>query len=321
MAPIVRTVRGDIPPSALGITYMHEHLIVDSPLVADRFPHIHLPSVAEAIAEVATCRAAGVGTMVDAMPCAAGRDVGRLVAVSDSTGMHIVAATGLHHPRYYEGRPWTQHAAVEDLADLFTADLTEGVDRWDYSGPVVSRTEFRAGIIKVATRGGTLSGPEHRLFEAAAEAHLRTGAAILTHCEDGRGGLEQVAALRALDVQLEKVVLSHTDKHPDARYHAALLESGVNLEYDQALRQKADQPRGTATLLTEMLGAGHVGRLLLGTDGARRSLWRTLGGSPGLDYLVTGYREVLRRRGVDAATLHTLLVENPARVLAFDPAR
>jgi len=56
-----------------------------------------------------------------------------------------------------------------------------------------------------------------------------------------------------------------------------------------------------------------------GPGGARRSLWRALGGSPGLAWLLTGFFAVLDRQGVDAATRRRLLVDNPARVLSLSP--
>jgi predicted metal-dependent phosphotriesterase family hydrolase len=302
----VRTVLGDVAPGDLGVTYLHEHLIIDAPLVADRFPHISLPSVEEATAEVATCAAAGVGAMVDAMPCAAGRSVEKLVAVSRATRVHVIAATGLHTAKYYDPHPWTQSEPTEVLASLFTADIVEGVDRYDYTGPVVRRTEHRAGIIKAATLGEEPTDAERRLFEAAAETHRGTGAPILTHCDGGRGALAQVELLRDLGVPLDRVVLSHTDKHPDPAYHRELLASGVNLEYDQTLRD----PGATARLLARMLEAGFAAQLLLGTDGARRSLWRTLGGTPGLACLAESFP-------LDPPTRQTLLVTNPARLLTL----
>jgi predicted metal-dependent phosphotriesterase family hydrolase len=314
---VVRTVLGDIPAERLGVTYLHEHLIIDSPLVADRFPHIHLPSVDDAVAELRLCAGAGVGAMVDAMPCAAGRDVLKLAAISRATGIQVVAVTGLHTARYYDGHPWTSREPAAVLADLLTADITEGIDRYDYTGPVIRRTEHRAGMIKVAALGVELSDAEGRLFDAAAEAHHRTGAPILTHCEGGLGGLAQVERLAELGVPLSRVVLSHTDKHADLGYHRELLTTGVNLEYDQALRQDPGEQRGTAWLLSAMLAEGYRDQLLLGTDGARRSLWRTLGGAPGLAWLAAGFSAVLESWGVDAGTRRTLLVDNPARVLGI----
>ena len=67
----VRSVLGDVAPSHLGRTLVHEHLILDNELIRRDFAHIHLPSVDDAVAEVESCRKVGIGAMVDVMPAAA----------------------------------------------------------------------------------------------------------------------------------------------------------------------------------------------------------------------------------------------------------
>lgn len=315
---IVRTVLGDIDPADLGTTYLHEHLIIDSSFVATRLPHIHLPHADEAVTELALCRAAGVGAMVDAMPSASGRDASRLATVAQRSGVHIVASTGLHTEKYYPGHEWALEAPIDELADLFISEIQSGMNRYGDSGPAVERTRHRAGIIKVATGGAGPTGRARRLFEAAAIAHQTTGAPILTHCEEGAGAAEQIGLLTELGVPLSRVVLSHTDKIPDKGLHADLLASGVNLEYDQALRQAGDEESSTAELLAAMIDAGYLAQLMLGTDGARRTLWASLGGTPGLAWLVTGFGEVLAARGIDEAARYALLTANPAGFLSFE---
>ncbi len=61
-----------------------------------------------------------------------------------------------------------------------------------------------------------------------------------------------------------------------------------------------------------MVEEGHADQILLGTDAARRSLWKTLGGSPGLAWLATGFAEILEVLGLDAAIRQQILVTNPA---------
>lgn len=317
---MVRTVLEDVAPEALGVTYLHEHLIIDSPLVAEQLPHIHLPSADEAMAEVELCAAAGAGTMVDTMPAGSGRDPVRLAEVSRRTGVRVVAVTGLHTEKYYVGQPWAQDATADQLTELFIADIADGMDRFDHRGPAVERTGHRAGLIKAVTQGEGLTDRDRRLFAAAAESHRRTGAPILTHCEEGVGALQQLELLRDLEVPLHRVVLSHTDKVPEPGLHRELLSSGVNLEYDQALRQAGDDEPATARLVIQMIEAGFLDQLMLGTDGARRSLWSSLGGAPGLAWLLTGFAEVLEAVGVDAASRRTLLVTNPARFLTMEAA-
>ena len=147
----VRTVLGDVDPDDLGITYAHEHVILDAPIVVDRFPHILLDDVDRAVAELQDCAASGVGCVVDAMPCAGGRDATRLAEVSRRSGVHVIATTGLHTRKWYPGRSWANECDPETLADLFVADVETGIDHFDYLGPVVQRTPHRAGLIKVGT--------------------------------------------------------------------------------------------------------------------------------------------------------------------------
>jgi phosphotriesterase-related protein len=85
-----------------------------------------------------------------------------------------------------------------------------------------------------------------------------------------------------------------------------MLETGVFLCYDQGIRD----PVTTTWLITQMIESGFGDQILLGTDGARRSLWSTLGGSPGLAAL---YRSTSQR--LDAAISEALFVANPARFL------
>ena len=129
MGEVIRTVTGDIAPEAAGVTYCHEHLVLDSPLIELKFPHIHLNDDDKAAAEIKTCANVGVSTMVDAMPCSAGRSASRLASLATTTGMNIIAATGLHHDRYYGPTHWTNSTSAEALADLFIADVVQGIDQ------------------------------------------------------------------------------------------------------------------------------------------------------------------------------------------------
>ena len=102
MSSKVRTVLGDISAESLGVTYMHEHLIIESEIVKKDYEHIYLPSTENAAAEVMLCKKAGVQSMVDCMPTGSGRNPQKLRKISELTGINIIATTGLHHDRYYK---------------------------------------------------------------------------------------------------------------------------------------------------------------------------------------------------------------------------
>ncbi len=315
---LIRVLGGDLPAPQAGPTYVHEHLIIDSPLVEQRWPHILLPSVDEGVSEVSNCIRAGVRMMVDAMPAAAGRNVERLARISVLTGMRVVASTGLHTEKYYDNVEWAQTESAENLAERFIADIELGIDRHDYLADEPDRSELRAGIVKVGSLSEQLSARDRRLFEAAALTAQRTGVPILTHTEGGVGGINQIDELVQLGVDPGRVALSHTDKIADLGYHREMLSTGVNLCYDQALRWSAENQ--TARLLAEMFAAGFGDQLMVGTDGARRSLWSSLGGAPGLAWLYEGFRDQLEARGLDVGLIDRLFVSNPARYLTLADA-
>jgi phosphotriesterase-related protein len=315
---IVRTVLGDIDPADLGITYAHEHLVIDGGRPVQMVPEFDLGDIEPMATELGDAVALGLRSVVDAMPCDAGRNAAKLAELSRRTVVNVIAPTGLHHDRYYGPAHWSHRLSVEELAGLFAADITEGIDANDYSGPVVTRTPYRAGVIKVAGSEGGLSPRDRRVFEAAALAHLRTGAPILTHCEGGTGALEQVRWLDGLGVAPGHIALSHVDKIVDRGYHRELLATGALAEYDQSFRW-GERPNGTVQLIGWAAEDGLDDRIVVGMDAAKRGYYRVFGGGPGLGWLLDGFCTLLAAAGIDDAGRERLFVTNPARYLAFSP--
>ncbi len=247
MAPFVRTVLGDIPSADLGVTYAHEHLVIDGGPMVELSPDFLLADVDKAVEEVGSAIRLGLRSVIDAMPCDMGRNVIKLATISGRSQLHVVASTGLHLETLYAQDHWSQSLPVDELAERFIADVVDGIDANDDHASTAIRTQHRAGVIKVAG-GGTLSPRDVRVFEAAAAAHRATGVPILTHCTDGTAALEQVRLLTGAGVPAAAVTLSHTDKVVDRAYHRAILATGAFVEYDQAFRWPSGGDNGTLTL-------------------------------------------------------------------------
>ncbi|MGF1483503.1 MAG: phosphotriesterase [Opitutales bacterium] len=311
----VRTVLGDLAPEALDWCGAHEHIVIAPSYATEKFPEFLLDDVEKIVAELCAFHDAGGRAMVDSMPCAAGRDVRKLAEVSRRSKIHIVAPTGAHLAKYYPPRHWSEVLEVNELVDLFVADIEDGIDALDYSGPVVRRTTHRAGVIKVAGGQDRLSSREQKIFIAAAQAQARTGCPILTHTEQGTAAEAQLDSLEANGADLAHVVLSHLDRNPDADLHRRLMQRGATLEYDSAFRWKgADNP--TQDLLRQLMRE-FPNQIVLGMDAARSRYWRSYGGTPGLDFLPRVFAPQLRQAGLTDAHLHALFVANPARVYTF----
>jgi predicted metal-dependent phosphotriesterase family hydrolase len=312
----VRTVLGDIDPGAMGVTYAHEHLIIDGGRPVEMSPDFLLADVDRLATELADAAAAGLRTAIDAMPADCGRNPAKLAELSRRTGTNVVAATGLHHEKFYGPSHWSLRASEDELADLFVADVAEGIDERDYGGPIVRRTDIRAGIVKV---GGSQDGPSTRdlpIFRAAAAAHIRTGVPVHTHCEAGTGALEQIRTLVDAGVPASRISLSHVDKVVDRGYHRELFGTGAFAVYDQAFRW-GDGENGTLTLLDWAVADGHAGQVMLGMDAARQGYYRAFGGTPGLAYLLRDFSDELEARGLGPELRRALFVDNPARAFAF----
>jgi phosphotriesterase-related protein len=253
------------------------------------------------------------------MPCDAGRNVLKLAEISHRSGVHIVCPTGLHLAKYYDPGHWGNFYTEEQLASLFIAEITTGIDAHDYNGPLVSRTPHRAGLIKIAT-GETITPRSEKIFAAAAAAHRATGCPILTHTEQGTMALEQVAMLQNHGVDLRHVVLSHLDRKPEPSYHREILSTGVCAEYDSSFRWKPGQGNPTLDLLVELF-AEFPDQLMHGMDAARRSYWKHHGGSPGMTFLLSTFTDQMKSAGLTDADLHRIFVANPAQSYSFADAR
>jgi phosphotriesterase-related protein len=315
-----RTVLGDIAADELGIVYAHEHLVIHGGRPVQLFPDFELADADKAVAELAPCQALGLRTVVDAMPADCGRDVVMLAEIAQRSGVNVIAPTGLHHERYYHDRHWSARLSAEEIAGLFVADITDGIDELDYNGPVVKRTAHKAGVMKIA---GSTDGPstrDEKVFAAAAMAQHRSGCPILTHCEGGTGALQQVELLVKHGGDPAHIVLSHVDKVADRTYQRDIAATGARVEYDQGFRW-GDEPNGTLQLLEWAAEDGLLGHITLGLDAARQGYWTEFGGSPGWTYLLGEFADLMRERGIGDAEQRILFVEAPAGAFSFGTAQ
>jgi phosphotriesterase-related protein len=317
-----RTVLGDIPTAELGVVYAHEHLVIHGGRPIEYQPDFDLADVDKAVAELAPAQALGLRTVVDAMPCDAGRDVLMLAEISRVSGVNVIAPSGLHHERYYHDRHWSVRLSAEEIADLFVADIEEGIDELDYNGPVVKRTPHRAGVMKIAGSTDGLTARDEVVFAAAALAQRRTGCPILTHCEHGTGALEQMAFLQRHGGDPARIVLSHTDKIVDRSYMRDIAATGARVEYDQHMRWGQDQPNGTLQLLEWAAEDGLLGHVTIGLDAARQRYWKQYGGWPGWAYLLGEFSDRMRAElGFGDAELQALFVDTPGAAYSFGTPR
>jgi 5-phospho-D-xylono-1,4-lactonase len=294
---IVRTVLGDIDPAELGPCDAHEHLFLDTPAQ----PGEEFLDLDKAVEEAQTLADAGARSLVDWTPLGLGRDLDGLERVARATGLHVVAATGLHRDAHYTADDPFREEPVDRLADRFVEELRD-----------------RCGIVKVGASYHHLTPFEAKAFEAAAAAHAGTGAPVCVHTHHGTMGLRIVEQLAAFGVPSTAVILAHVDRNPDAEEHAETAETGASLQLDGPGRTKYWPDSTILRLIADLAEAGHGDRLLLGGDTGRRNMLRAYGGGPGLDYVFARFKPRLERE-LGAELAERIFVANPARAFAWEP--
>ena len=310
--PQVMTVTGAMPATELGVTDAHEHLFLRTP----EMPGQELEDPDRAAAEVREAVGAGLGAIVEMTPIGLGRRPHLLRLVSEATGVPIIGATGFHRDVHYSAGHPVLAASVETLAEWVVTDIERGMHPTDWDDPSAPLDAARAGAIKAGASYHHVSPAEAMRLEAVAIGSVRTGAAVLVHCEIGTAAHEIVDRLAAHGVRTDRIALAHMDRNPDVELHAEIASRGVTLEYDTAGRTKYHPDIVVLDLVEAMIAAGHGDRLMLGGDLGRRDYLRSHGGGPGLAYLFATFAPRLRRRIGDAAA-DAILVANPARFYAM----
>ncbi len=301
MVRAVRTVLGDVPGEELGVCDAHDHLFFASP----RLPGEELDDAAAARAELAAFRDGGGGAVVQWTPYGLGRRAADLPGLSRETGVHVVAATGLHQDVHYAED--TLAALRGRAAGVFVAELTRGI----------GTSGVRAGLIKVAGGFHGLDGHARWTLSAAAEAHHATGAPIAVHLELGTGALDVLETLCGeWGVPPDRVILGHLNRSPDAAVHRQAAGSGCWLAFDGPSRAHHATDWRMPEAVRELAEAGFGDRLLLGGDTTTAAA-RSVDGGPGMPYLL---RRVAPRLAlaVGEELVRRILTENPARAFAVE---
>ncbi len=310
-----RTVLGDLPATEMGLTYSHEHIIIEDSYVTAKFPEFLLNEVDKITEELLDFYEVGGRTVVDTMPANGGRNVLKSAEVSQRSGVHIIVPTGIHLEIYYPENHWRYTISEDDLTRLFIEDIENGIDRFDYTGPLIERTRHKAGLIKLATGDGPITKHQELIFRAVVNAHLETGAPILTHTNFGRQALEQARLFKNLGAKLEHVVLSHIDRAKDIDSNRAILDFGIRVEYDSAFRWKKEESNHTLLLLEELLPL-YPHQIVMGMDMAKNAYWKSYGGGPGLNYLIETIPGFLKSKGLEEY-FQKLFFDNPKKLYSF----
>jgi len=316
----INTATGKCRTDDLGITLMHEHLLIgwpgwESDTAAPAWDRREARRLC--VDRMLELKALGVTALVDPCPIDLGRDVEFAAEVSQAAGVQVICATGLYKEEsgaapYYKFRGAFADTVAE-MTETFVKEVTEGI------GP----TGIKAGVIKVATGPHQVTDYEKAVITAAARAHRATGAPITTHTDDGTMGREQLATLTGEGVDPSRVVIGHSCGSADLRYHVDLLDAGAFLGFDRFGLELLQPDRLRLASLIGLLGIGAERQIVLSHD----TVWCWRGRplplpvetmAPKWDprHVFQHIVPALRDAGVTQAKIDAMLIDNPRRYFA-----
>ncbi len=337
MTATVKTVTGDISSDALGFTLPHEHLLnsieaggiepdprhpelFDLPVTADiawllrDHPYASkdncaLDDPADVLPELAAYKALGGTTVVEVTPEGQGRDRAGLAALSEASGIQVIAGGGWYLERYHPAR--TAQDPIDALTEHLLADYT----------PTPDRTDPASGVIGEIGISPAFTDREERSLRAACRLQREVGLPLYIHLPGFVRHGERVltVVLDEESVRPEAVVLCHMDPSgQDPDYQRALAERGVVVEFDMVgmpyrftLPGEGDSPSvaQTAAAIKALVRAGHGERIFVSHDLFLKGMLRKNGGN-GLSYIPGAFLERLIDDGIDETVVRSFNTDN-----------
>lgn len=315
MGGFVRTLTGDLSPTELGPTLIHEHLNVDWGEMLGRPKVLDLPRAEMAdrmVAKMDALADAGIGAMTECTPYGCGRYVDLFAEVAVRSRVRIIGSTGFFHESWCPIHPVAAALDLDALTDLITREITEGM----------GDTLIRAGLIKVATGEGRISPTEEKVLRAAARARRATGCPIITHLTSSMSQ-EQLDLFESEGVGADEVIISHVGFAPDPFAEAdALFRRGANVSFDRIGYGVFFPDEHWIALIAHAKRNGHLGQVLLSHDAATFAHGLEVASGEHVwddyTYISRSFLPRLRREaGITEEDIAQMLVANPQRVLAF----
>jgi phosphotriesterase-related protein len=340
------TVTGAVDPRSLGVTLTHEHIFVDlsqkyehpedqdiaseleGPVAIEMLGHLRmrykwnrdnliLRDPKESLAELARFRRMGGGTVCDLSSRGIRIDalLLQLRRLSKALGLHIIVGTGYYVAPHHDS--FAAAATIDQLAQLFVREIEVGM----------GHERVRAGILGEIGLSQPPKEVEIRVLRAAARAHLLTGAPIVVHQRDYEHYRVPHAALDILaeeGVVSNRVVIGHSGDAQDLSSVRAAAERGAYIAYDffgipgydpesnRQLPQEREYVDGVLCLVME----GFITRVLLSHDICTKAHLHRYGGH-GYDHLQRWVKPMLLKAGLTEDDFDTIMVRNPARLLAL----
>lgn len=220
------TVTGPIAIDSMGLTLIHEHMLVDfigaDSINSDRWNRDLVTS--KVLPYLMEVKKHGVRTILDCTPSYLAKDPLLLKSLSEKSGIQILTNTGFYGAVGGKYLPdFVQTETAEQLAERWIAEFEIGIEG----------TGIKPGFIKISVNeANTLSAIDQKLVRAAAITHLNTGLTIASHTGTWNTAIQEVRILQEMGVEPSEFVWVHAQNEPDFANYEKAAELGVWISLD-----------------------------------------------------------------------------------------
>ena len=311
-AGMVMTVNGPISPAAMGLSLIHEHILVDfigaDKIHPGRWQHDEV--IAVALPYLQQLKKLGGQTLVECTPAYLGRDPLLLKKLADASGLHLLTNTGYYgagNNKYLPAHAFTETA--DQLAQRWIQEWDEGI----------AGTGIKPGFIKIGVNEGPLSGLHQKLVQAAARTHLKTGLKIASHTGQAVAAWQQLSLLEAEGVSPQAFIWVHAQGEKNLAQLVKAAQKGAWISLDGL----SDDNLETYLQKLQHLKAAHLlNKVLLSHDAGWYRPEKPKGGDyRGYTTLVAKLLPRLKQAQFSEAEIRQLLVTNPAQAFAVQVHR
>lgn len=222
----INTVTGPISIDSMGLTLIHEHMLVDfigaDSISADRWNRDSVEK--KVLPYLLEVKKHGVRTILDCTPSYLAKDPLLLKSLSEKSGIQVLTNTGFYGAVGGKYLPdFVQSETAEQLARRWIDEFENGIED----------TGIKPGFIKISVNeADILSEIDQKLVRAAAITHLKTGLTIASHTGTWKTAAQEVKILQEMGVEPSEFVWVHAQAEEDFDNYRKAAEMGVWISLD-----------------------------------------------------------------------------------------
>ncbi len=304
----IMTVGGLIPSGELGITLIHEHILVDFIGASQYDPTLwkHEDVIEKVLPYLKELKSKGCEAFIDCTPNYLGRDALLLQKLSALSGLKILTNTA-----YYGGsdnKYLPEHAFTESAVQLSNRWITE----WENG---IDGTGIKPGFMKISVNPDHLTAISRKLVQSAAMAHLKTGLTIASHTGPAVAAYEELEILKQEGVAPDAFIWVHAQSEKDWSNFITIARRGAWVSIDGLNESNVVQ---YGNMLAEIKKGKCLHRTLLSHDAGWYEPRKPDGGNfRGYTTLFDHLLPELESKGFSKKEIHLLLVKNPGEAFTI----